>query len=125
MKKAELASPLELEQRLKLGVDHLRQMRESMEELVRIADAIGPLLGVQRKPGRAKAAPRAAEVRTQGGPAAAPPPARRSQTPQGSEPSPPASPDEVPEWRRLFPELSAEVPGRVAEPKKKTGPAGR
>ena len=116
MKNAEeLALPLELERRLRLGVDHLREVRETMEELARIADAIQPLLGVSRTQVQAKTAPQprpAAGAPMQvGRTAATPPPAKGPRTPPSSAPSGPTAQDEVPEWRKVFPGLSAKVPG--------------
>lgn len=120
MKKSEeFALPHDFDRRLKLGIDRLKEMRETAEELSRIADLIQPLLGVSLPPGRARAEtpPRRAEqpavarkpeVRT----AAPPPPAKGARIPPPS--APPAQPneEEVPEWRKLFPALSEKVPLR-------------
>jgi hypothetical protein len=117
MKNAErLELPVELERRLRRGIDRLGQMRESLEELARIADTIHPLLGGGPTPERAKATPpsrRAVEERAQGArTAATPPPAKVPPTPPSSAPSAPMESEEVPEWRKLFPGLSAQHPGR-------------
>ena len=61
MKNAEGSdSPLELERRLKAGVDQLRKMTDSLEGLIQVADAVGPMLGVARKRGRGRPASRPA-----------------------------------------------------------------
>jgi hypothetical protein len=112
MKKVEGSdSPLELERRLKQGVDQLREATETLEDLVHLADAIGPLVGVKRT-GRGRGASRpAAESRTQQGyGTAAPPRGGRTQGPAGGAPPAPAETEEIPEWRKVFPALSAEVP---------------
>lgn len=108
--------PLELERRLKAGVDQLRKMTDSLEGLVKVADAIGPMLGVKGKRGRGRPASRPA-ARAAGGQAqeargtAAAPTGRQSQTPSTNAPPPAPSPsEEIPEWRKLFPRLAAEVP---------------
>ncbi|QRN97184.1 hypothetical protein JRI60_50980 [Archangium violaceum] len=104
------ALPVELDRRLKVGVARLKEARKSMEELTRIADAIGPLLGVGRgrRGARAASAPVPAARAQEARPAAAPPPqpARGARTAPSSAPSE----DEVPEWRKVFPALSANVP---------------
>jgi hypothetical protein len=106
MKNAEgVDLPAELDRRLKRGVDQLRQFREAVEELDQIADAIGPLLGVERPRRRGRGASRA-------GPAAA-----EAQTPSAASKAPStasaaaAQPEDIPEWRKVFPGLSARVPG--------------
>ncbi|WP_257459447.1 hypothetical protein [Archangium lipolyticum] len=104
------ALPVELDRRLKVGVARLKEVRQSMEELSRIADAIGPLLGVGggRKRGKATSgsfpAVRAQEAARPA--AATPPPAKNTRTAPSSAPAE----DEVPEWRKVFPALSANVP---------------
>ncbi|HZH77857.1 MAG TPA: hypothetical protein VEY88_17655 [Archangium sp.] len=104
MKNAEgMDLPAELDRRLKRGVDQLRQFREAVEELDQIADAIGPLLGVERPKRRGKGASRtspAAEAQTASPASKAP-----------STPSAAAQPEDIPEWRKVFPGLSARVPG--------------
>ena len=116
MKNAErLDLPVELERRLRQGIDRLGQMRQAMEELVRIAEVIQPLLGVGAEQERARATPpsRPAEGRTQGARTAAPPPpANEPRTPTGSASPAPTSSEEIPEWRKMFPGLSAQYPGR-------------
>jgi hypothetical protein len=103
--------PVELDRRLKAGVERLRDARKDLEELTQLADVLGPLLGVGR--GRrgaraasgpapaAKAAPQAARSA-----AATPPPAKGARTPSGGAPAE----EEIPEWRKVFPALSANVP---------------
>jgi len=110
MKNAEgVDLPAELERRLKRGVDRLRQFREAVEGLDQIADTFGPLLGVEppRRRGRAASPSRPVqetEPRT-------PPSARAERTGPGTAPAAPAQPEEIPEWRKKFPGLSARVPG--------------
>lgn len=104
----EVTLTLELDRRLKLAVDRLGEVREALEELDQLADSLGPLLGVNPPRGRARAAPPQR-------PAAASPPAREARTPQSSAPpapAPAALEDEVPEWRKRFPALSAQHPKR-------------
>lgn len=113
MKNAEGSDlPLELEQRLKAGVDQLRKMTDSLEGLVQIADAIGPALGVARGRGRGRPASRPAAMATggvnEGRGTVAAPPAKKS-PPANAAPAQNAE-EEVPEWRKLFPGLAAEVP---------------
>jgi hypothetical protein len=103
--------PVELDRRLKAGVDRLKQARKTMEELTRLADTLGPLLGVGRGRRGARAAsgpilvakktPQAARPA-----ATTPPPAKGARTPPGSAPQE----EEIPEWRKVFPALSANVP---------------
>jgi hypothetical protein len=110
-------SPLELERRLKAGVDQLRKMTDSMEGLVHLADAIGPVLGVASRRGRGRAgsgpAARAAGGQLQEGRGmAATPSGKQSQTPSANAAPAQAPAEEIPEWRKLFPGLAAEVPHR-------------
>jgi hypothetical protein len=100
----EVTLTLELDRRLKLAVDRLGEVRETLEELDQLADSLGPLLGVNPPRGRARAAP-------QQRPGDAPPPTKEARTAPNSAPSAPAAPeDEVPEWRKRFPALSARHP---------------
>jgi hypothetical protein len=118
MKKDEgLPLPQELDRRLKLGIDRLKQVRKNAEELSRIVAVIQPLLGVKRAPGFAPAAPRprrAEKARTQEGRPPGPPPPTRSARPASSSASAaqPETGEDLPEWRKLFPALSAKVPLR-------------
>jgi hypothetical protein len=109
MKNAEgLALPFELDRRLKAAVDRLGEVRETLEELDPLADSLGPLLGVSPRKGRARAA-------SQPSPAAMLPPAKEARTPTSSTPPAPPAPaqeEEVPEWRKRFPGLSAQHPKR-------------
>ncbi|HEX8820375.1 MAG TPA: hypothetical protein VF794_10650 [Archangium sp.] len=111
MKNAEgMDLPAELDRRLKQGVDRLRAFREAVEELDQIADALGPLLGVSRPRRRGKAAsPSGPATRTVG---AQTPPAKATRPQQTPPPAAPAETEEVPEWRKVFPGLSARVQGR-------------
>lgn len=110
-------SPLELERRLKAGVDQLRKMTDSLEELVHLADAIGPVLGVASRRGRGRAGSGPA-TRAAGGQSqerrgmAATPSGKQTQTPSAA---PAQEAEEIPEWRKLFPGLAAEVPHRKAK----------
>lgn len=118
MKNAEGSNvPLELERRLKAGVDQLKKLTDSLEGLVKVADAVGPALGVKRKPGRPRGGSRPA-VRATGGQGqegrgtAATPPSRQTQPPPARATPAQAAQEEIPEWRKLFPGLAAEVPHR-------------
>jgi hypothetical protein len=122
MKNAEGVSlPSELEQRLKQSIDHLRDVREVLEELGRSADVLHRLFGVEQVAVPTRAAPpprpveRAAKARApqKEQTATTPPPAKGSaHPPPGNAPPAPQPEDEIPEWRKVFPELSSEVPGR-------------
>jgi hypothetical protein len=110
MKNAEgVDLPAELDRRLKRGVDQLRQFREAMEGLDQIADTLGPLLGVERPRRRGKAASRALEM--QAPDTQTPAQARAERTGPSTAPATPAQPEDIPEWRKVFPGLSARVPG--------------
>jgi len=125
MKKSEeFALPREFDQRLKQGIDRLKEMRETAEELSRIADLIQPLLGVSLPPERARAetppprVEKAVVARKQETRAAAltppPPPSaeKAARTPPTSAPPDELDSEEIPEWRKLFPALSEKVPQR-------------
>jgi hypothetical protein len=124
MKNAEGSdSPLELERRLKAGVDQLRKMTDSLEGLVHVADAIGPVLGVARGRGRGRPASRPAAMATgnqtqEGRSAAATPSAKQLQPPPAKAAPAQATEEEIPEWRKRFPGLAAEVPHRAEHHKK-------
>ncbi|MFY0524333.1 hypothetical protein ACN28I_14560 [Archangium gephyra] len=106
MKNAEgAAHPFELlERRLKASTDQLRDVRETMEELGRSAGALQRLFGVEQL----REAARAAGQGPKGQAAAAPPPKGS----RSSQSSAPAAQDDIPEWRKVFPDLSNKVPGR-------------
>jgi hypothetical protein len=104
MKNAEgMDLPAELDRRLKRGVDQLRQFREAVEALDEIADAIGPLLGVERPRRRGRGASRTSPAAAQ---AQTPPPPTKAPSTTSA-----AQPEDIPEWRKVFPGLSARVPG--------------
>lgn len=107
-----VALPLELERRLKLAVDRLGQVRQTLEELDRNADAIRPMLGVRLPRGRGKAATAGPAMKSAGRPAAAPPPAKETRTQPSASQAQAAQEEEIPEWRKLFPGLSAQHPKR-------------
>jgi hypothetical protein len=109
MKNAEgAAHPFELlERRLKASTDQLRDVRETMEELGRSAGALQRLFGVEQ----IREAAMAAGQNPKGQAGAAPPPARGARSSQSSAPAASAQ-DDVPEWRKVFPDLSSKVPGR-------------
>jgi hypothetical protein len=110
MKNAEgVDLPAELERRLKRGVDQLRQFREAVEGLDQMADTLGPLLGVEPPRRRGKAASRARAA--QAPEVLMPPPAKAERSGPSTAPVAPAQPEEIPEWRKVFPGLSARVPG--------------
>lgn len=110
MKNAEgVDLPAELERRLKRGVDQLRQFREAVEELDQMADALGPLLGVERPRRRGRGASRARPVKA--AETQLPPTTRAERTAPSTAPAAPVQTEEIPEWRKVFPGLSARVPG--------------
>ena len=108
MKNAEgAAHPFELlDRRLKQSTDQLRDVRETLEELGRSAATLQRLFGVEQIQEAARAAGQGAKGQT----ATPPPPARSGRPSQGSAPS--AAQDDIPEWRKVFPDLSNKVPGR-------------
>ena len=108
MKNAEgAAHPFELlDRRLKASTDQLRDVRETMEELGRSAGALQRLFGVEQVRQAAMAA-----GQSQKGQAGAVPPPKGARSSQGSA-SAPAAQDDIPEWRKVFPDLSNKVPGR-------------
>jgi hypothetical protein len=110
MKNAEgAAPPFELlERRLKQSTDRLRDVRESLEELGRSAGSLQRLFGVEE----IREAARAAGRTPKGQPATTPPPARGARPAQSSGPSASGGQDDIPEWRKVFPDLSSKVPGR-------------
>ncbi|WNG35624.1 hypothetical protein F0U61_19600 [Archangium violaceum] len=124
MKNAEGVSlPFELDRRLKQRIDHLRDVRESLEQLGRSAGSLQRLFGVELERRRAAAAAAPTAPAAQVAPAVkeaksrTPSPATRTAPPPPPPPSnAPAKPaeeeEEIPAWRKLFPDLSAEVPGR-------------
>jgi TolA-binding protein len=110
-----VALTVELERRLRQSTDRLRDVRETLEELSRSADALHHLFGLQQMREQTQAAPqhrleeKAAKARTQKG--------QTATAPTASRPAPSSAPsesteEEVPEWRKVFPKLSAHVPGR-------------
>jgi hypothetical protein len=110
MKNAEgVDLPAELDRRLKRGVEQLRQFREAIEGLDQIADTLGPLLGVEPPRRRGRAASRAPAMKAPE--AQTPPAARAERSGPSTTPATPAQPEEIPEWRKVFPGLSARVPG--------------
>ncbi|HEY0093522.1 MAG TPA: hypothetical protein VGB96_04325 [Archangium sp.] len=112
MKNAEgMDLPAELDRRLKQGVDRLRAFREAVEELDQIADALGPLLGVSRPKRRGRAAASSGPAMKTAG-TQTPSSAKAVRTPPATPPAAPAETEEVPEWRKVFPGLSAKVQGR-------------
>jgi hypothetical protein len=110
-----VALTVELERRLRQSTDRLRDVRETLEELSRAADALHHLFGLQQMMENAQATPmhrlgvKEAKGRSQ---TATPPSARGSHSSSGSAASESTNQDEVPEWRKVFPKLSAQVPGR-------------
>lgn len=110
MKNAEgAAHPFELlERRLKASTDQLRNARESLEALGRSAGALQRLFGAEEVREAARAAGRAPKGQT-----VATPPAHAKGTPSSQASAPaPAAQDDIPEWRKVFPDLSSKVPGR-------------
>lgn len=119
MKSAEGVSlPFELDRRLKQRIEHLRDVRESLEKLGRSAGSLQRMFAAEQERSRARAAaeaaPAAPAVKEAKGRTPPPPPARTPPPPPPS--SAPAKlaeeEEEIPAWRKLFPDLSAEVPGR-------------
>ncbi|WP_375772208.1 hypothetical protein NR798_15405 [Archangium gephyra] len=110
MKNAEgAAHPFELlDRRLKQSTDQLRDVRETLEELGRSASTLQRLFGVEQ----IREAARGTGQGGKGHTATQPPPSRSGRPSQGSTPSSTASQDDIPEWRKVFPDLSNKVPGR-------------
>ncbi|HZI03652.1 MAG TPA: hypothetical protein VEZ71_06500 [Archangium sp.] len=109
MKNAEgAAHPFELlERRLKASTDQLRDVRETMEELGRSAGALQRLFGVEQVRQAAMAAGQSPK-----GQAGAVPPPKGARSSQSSASAASAAQDDIPEWRKVFPDLSNKVPGR-------------
>jgi hypothetical protein len=110
MKNAEgAAHPFELlDRRLKESTDQLRDAREALEQLGRSAGTLQRMFGVEEIREAARAAGRAPK-----GQSAAPPaPTRGTRPTHANQPSASAAKDDIPEWRKVFPDLSSKVPGR-------------
>jgi hypothetical protein len=105
MKNAEgVALASELDRRLKASTDQLRDVRETLEQLGRSAGALQRLFGVEQIQEAARAKGWSPKEQT----ATELPPTRSARP----APAAPAPQDEIPEWRRVFPNLSTKVPGR-------------
>ncbi|MCY1080176.1 hypothetical protein [Archangium lansingense] len=110
MKNAEgVALASDLDRRLKTSIDQLRDVRETLEELGRSAGTLHRLFGVEevqevvRGKGGRTPTPKGQTV---------PPPAPSARPAPSSAPTAPAPQDDIPEWRKVFPNLSSKVPGR-------------
>ncbi|MFY0565675.1 hypothetical protein ACN28E_17780 [Archangium lansingense] len=109
MKNAEgVALASDLDRRLKTSIDQLRDVRETLEELGRSAGTLHRLFGVEE----VQEVVRGKGGRTPKGQIATPPPAPSARTAPSSAPPAPAPQDDIPEWRKVFPNLSSKVPGR-------------
>lgn len=107
MKNAEgVALASELDRRLKASTDQLRDVRETLEQLGRSAGTLQRLFGVEQIQEAARGKGRTAKEQT------ATEPSRSARPSPGSAPAAPAAQDDIPEWRRVFPDLSRRVPGR-------------
>ncbi|QRK04980.1 hypothetical protein JQX13_32860 [Archangium violaceum] len=123
MKNAEGVSlPFELDRRLKQRIEHLRDVRESLEKLGRSSGSLQRMFAAEQERRRAAAAAAPTAPTAPAAPAVkeakgrTPPPAARTPPPPPPPSSAPAKPaeeeEDIPAWRKLFPDLSAEVPGR-------------
>ncbi|MFE8600618.1 hypothetical protein KYC5002_34275 [Archangium violaceum] len=102
------AYPFELlDRRLRESTAQLRDVTKVLEALGRSAGALQRMVGGAQLQEAARTAGRAPKAHT-----APPPPARGAQAPQSSTTSAPAAKDEIPEWRKVFPNLSSKVPSR-------------
>lgn len=110
MKNAEGVAPAsDLDRRLKASIDQLRDVRETLEQLGRSAGALHRLFGVEE----VQEVVRAKGGRTpKGRTATRYPPAPSARPAPSSAPPAPAPQDDIPEWRKVFPNLSSKVPGR-------------
>ncbi|HYO72826.1 MAG TPA: hypothetical protein VEU33_42870 [Archangium sp.] len=109
MKNAEgAAPPFELlDRRLKESTEQLRDVTKVFEALGRSAGALQRMVSGEQFQEAARTAGRGQKAQT-----APPPPARGAQSSQSNAPSAPATQDDIPEWRKVFPDLSSKVPGR-------------
>lgn len=109
MKNAEgVALASELDRRLKASTDQLRGVAETLEKLGRSAGVLQRLFGVEQFQEAARGKVRTAKEQA----AAESPPARGTRPSPGSAPAAPAAQEDIPEWRKVFPDLSNKVPGR-------------
>jgi TolA-binding protein len=115
-----VALTVELERRLRQSTDRLRDMRETLEELSQAADALHHLFGLQQmqeqlqqtptlhRLGEKPAMTRAQKEQSETTPA----PAKASRPAPATPAAESKEEEDVPEWRKVFPKLSAHVPGR-------------
>ncbi len=109
MKNAEgVALVSDLDRRLKASIDQLRGVRETLEPLSRSAGALHQFFGVEE----VQEVVRGRSGRTPKAQTATPPPAQSARSAPSSAPAAPAAQDDIPEWRKVFPNLSSKVPGR-------------
>ena len=103
------AHPFELlDRRLRESTAQLRDVTKVLEALGRSSGALQRMVGGAQLQEAARTAGRAPKAHT-----APPPPVRGAQAPQkSSSTSAPAAKDEIPEWRKVFPNLSSKVPSR-------------
>lgn len=100
------AYPFELlDRRLRESTSQLRNVTEVLEKLGRSAGTLQRMVGGAQFQEAARTNGRAPKAQT-----APPPPTRGAQAQQ----SPPAAAtqDDIPEWRKVFPNLSSKVPSR-------------
>ncbi|WP_143195543.1 hypothetical protein [Archangium sp. Cb G35] len=101
------AYPFELlDQRLRESTAQLRDVTKVLEALGRSAGTLQRMVRGEQFQEAARTAGRAPKAQT------APPPARGAQAPQSSTPQAQAAQDDIPEWRKVFPNLSSKVPSR-------------
>ncbi|WP_152622714.1 hypothetical protein [Archangium violaceum] len=101
------AYPFELlDRRLRESTAQLRDVTRVLETLGRSAGALQRMVGGAQFQEAARTNGRAPKAQT-----APPPPARGAQAPQSGHPPAPAQ-DDIPEWRKVFPNLSSKVPSR-------------
>jgi hypothetical protein len=103
------AHPFELlDRRLKDSTAQLRDVTKVLENLGRSAGALQRMVGTEQFQEAARTAGRTPRAQT---PTPAPS-ARGSQASQSSATGASAHQDDIPEWRKVFPDLSSKVPGR-------------
>lgn len=109
MKNAEgVALASELDRRLKASTDQLRDVAETLEQLGRSAGMLQRLFGVEEFQDAARGKVRTAKEQA----AANSLPSKGTRPSSGSAPAASAAQDDIPEWRKVFPDLSSKVPGR-------------
>ncbi|HEX5746833.1 MAG TPA: hypothetical protein VFZ09_11365 [Archangium sp.] len=104
------AHPFELlDRRLKDSTAQLKDVTKVLENLGRSAGALRRMVGTEQFQESTRTGGRNPKAQSAPPP---PPPARGSHATQGNASSASAAQDDIPEWRKVFPDLSSKVPGR-------------